>query len=141
MKVNFKNIILLIVIVALMIVGVSIFNGITKKQDEIVYGEIASYFDKNLIKKIEIDENNLVTGVRYNLVQNELGESVIELDKNGQPITVDFKFQLAWTFQVEEIAELANKESAEGNQMIYPAQSIYDIPLLSNRNEFNIHLF
>ena len=32
MKVNFKNIILLIAIVALMIIGVSIFNGITKEQ-------------------------------------------------------------------------------------------------------------
>ena len=115
MKVNFKNIILLIVIVALMIVGVSIFNGISKKQDEIVYGEISSYFDKNLIKKIEIDENNLVTGERYNLVQDELGNPVIELDKNGNPTVTEFKFQLAWTFQVEKIAALAEAEIEEGN--------------------------
>ena len=115
MKVNFKNIILLFVIVALMIVGVSIFNNITKQQDEVVYGEISSYFDKNIIKEIKIDENNLVTGVRYNLVQNELGVEVIELDKNGKPVEIGFKFQLAWSFQVQSIDELARKEILDGN--------------------------
>ena len=115
MKVNFKNIILLIVIVALMIVGVSIFNGITKQQDEIVYGEIASYFDKNLITSIKIDENNLVTGTRYNLVTNNDGSMAIEVDKNGKPVETEFKFQLAWTFQAEAIDTLAQNEIKEGN--------------------------
>ena len=115
MKVNFKNIILLVVIVALMIVGVSIFNSITKQQDEIVYGEISSYFEKNIIKSIKIDENNLVTGTRYNLVENEDGSVAIEVDKNGKPVEVEFKFQLAWTFQAEAIDTLAQNEIKEGN--------------------------
>ena len=51
MKVNFKNIILLIAIVALMIVGVSIFNGITKEQDEIVYGKLLLH---NIVREIAV---------------------------------------------------------------------------------------
>ena len=51
MKVNFKNIILLIAIVALMIVGVSIFNGITQQQDEIVYGKLLDILTRILSRK------------------------------------------------------------------------------------------
>ena len=114
MKVNFKNIILLIAIVALMIVGVSIFTGITQEKDEIKFGELYSLFEQNLVHHIEINEKNEVTGSHY-ILEEVNGVKNYKTNDKGERITEAFAIQLSYSFQIERVDELARAEIAEGN--------------------------
>ena len=64
MKFNVKNIILLLVIVGVMILAVSLFDGFTKKQEELVLSDLYSLFEEDLVKDLNIDEKYLVTGTK-----------------------------------------------------------------------------
>ncbi len=112
MKVNFKNIILLILIVVAMILAVTAFSNFTKKQDEIKLGELYTYLEEDLVKIINIDENFLVTGVRYNKTGEDpvTFEPIYELDEKGNRKEYSFEYQFTFAQQVLEIDRILRED-------------------------------
>ncbi len=71
MKFNFKSLILLLVIVALVIAGVTYINHIMKENNEATVGEVYDYIDSNRVTSLHIDK-------KYNLVLE-----IIPVDEEG----------------------------------------------------------
>ena len=107
MKVNFKNIILLVVIVAVMLIAVSLFNDFTKDQDEMILTDLHALIDNGLVTELKIDEENLVTGKKYVIegTDPDTGAPVYKLNADGTRATVDFEFQLAYAYQAKAIED------------------------------------
>ena len=107
MKVNFKNIILLVVIVAVMLIAVSLFNDFTKDQDEMILTDLHALIDNGLVSELKIDEENLVTGKKYVIegTDPDTGAPVYKLNADGTRATVDFEFQLAYAYQAKAIED------------------------------------
>ena len=125
MKVNFKNIILLVVIVAVMLIAVSLFNDFTKDQDEMILTDLHALIDNGLVTELKIDEENLVTGKKYVIegTDPDTGSPVYKLNADGTRATVDFEFQLAYAYQAKAIED--KNPSAEGNALVSCISSLY----------------
>ena len=108
MKFNVKNIILLLVIVGVMILAVSLFDGFTKKQEELVLSDLYSLFEEDLVKDLYIDEKYLVTGNRYVVerVDETTGERVYKTDADGKRVTESFEYQLTFANQVLKLEDI-----------------------------------
>jgi len=83
MKANFKNIILLLVVVATVVVGVSIFNRNLSKSEEKVYSDILEMFDRDQVVEFELDGNLSLTMKIWEIEKDKNGNP---LDKNGNII-------------------------------------------------------
>ena len=76
MKINLKNIIFLIVIIAVVITAVSIYTSSIKKDEEFLSSDILDLFEKNLVTSFVVDgELNL-----------SLNAYVIQLDQAGNEL-------------------------------------------------------
>ena len=128
MKVNFKSLILLVVVISLVIAAVSMFNEARKDNTDFTYGDLVQLFEEDMIKKCVVDGDSVVTVLSYEVETDKNGklltEKVTVNDANGNPITKDifkykrdqngnliekeYVFELNYMFQVERIDELAS---------------------------------
>ena len=111
MKVNFKSLILLIVIIAGMILAVSVFSMKNEEKDAFLYNEVVDTFNKNseLIYTVHIDQYNVL---HLGILQKD------GLDENGnvEDAGETVELSITGTFDYEQaykILELTNAERAK----------------------------
>ena len=120
MKANFKSILTLLVIIAIVLVAVSVFAGGRQTAEDISYSQLKQLFENNLIKSFEIDGNLKMSIDALAVKEDENGNFqtnddgfVIELDDKGEPKHKEYVYQVSYSFQLEDINRMAqeNKES------------------------------
>ncbi len=124
MKVNFKNILLLILIVIFVIVTVSfITDGLNGSKSITMHG-IEEKFENDEVVRFVIDgESKLVL---YAMVKGENGEYKFDT-ATGKPVTERFEYQLSYQFQLEKILEWAEEGDKE-NLEDYNVEPIAETP-------------
>ena len=122
MKVNFKSILLLLLVVGVVIAAVSFFNEANADKTDFTYGDLVQLFEENTITSCVIDGESVVTVKSFavetdkegKLLKNSDGSFIYVKDKDGNLVAKEYSFQLNYMFQVEHIHELAtNSENVE----------------------------
>ena len=115
MKVNFKSLLLMILVVIIVISAVSMFNKARADKTDFTFGDLKRLFKENAVLECVID-GELVAHVKaYEvkinddngrlIVNNETGE--FDYVRKGDPATIkEYTCQLMYNFQIEKIDEL-----------------------------------
>ena len=132
MKFNFKSLILLLVIVALVIAGVTYINHIMKQTEQITNGEVYKYFRDNKVIEVDIDKKALLTLK----VVDKLGE-------DGKPAAdaeiKEYTLQLSYTFQLEKVDNLVSKYIEEGYEITDSNGNKIRVESNIVENGYNLH--
>ena len=112
MKVNFKNILLLILVVSVVIALVSAFTNANADKTDFTYGDLIQLLEEDSVKKCVINGESVVTVTAYEVLTDDEGRFKTDEEgkfiyKEGKP-TKEYSFQLNYQFQLERIDELAS---------------------------------
>ena len=131
MKANFKSIIMLLLIVAVVITTVSVFSSRNGDEDEFVYSDLIELFDKDLVTTYTVD-GNLNMKVKALVIKTDAngkelfddkdgdgvadsGEYIYITDDKGNSVVKEYLITLTYSFQLEEINDIAEAKIKEGN--------------------------
>ena len=131
MKANFKSIIMLLLIVAVVITTVSVFSRRNGDEDEFVYSDLIELFDKDLVTTYTVD-GNLNMKVKALVIKTDAngkelfddkdgdgvadsGEYIYITDDKGNSVVKEYLITLTYSFQLEEINDIAEAKIKEGN--------------------------
>ena len=113
MKVNFKSILMLILLVLAVIIAVSFFTDKMNDTDELIYSEVLEKFENDDVISFTIDGDlNLVL---YTRKETTPGSGVYEKNDKGEYIREKFEYKLSYAFQLERISDLAEEKMAAGS--------------------------
>ena len=116
MKANFKNIILLVLVVASVVVGVSVFNRNLNKTEEPVYTDIIEMFEDDRVVSFELDSKlNLTLKVLTVEKKNDDGTITYKKNEKGEFIYTTVKYALSYNIQLEKIHDLALEKYEDPN--------------------------
>ncbi len=108
MKVNFKSILMLVLIIAIMIAAVSFFS-LPEDNKDITYSDLIELFEEDLVYSFTVDGNSVITVKAW---LDSKGNPSFETDKNGKPTHLqELRYALTDSFQLERIEKFAT----EGN--------------------------
>ena len=125
MKVNFKSILLLVLLVTAVIVGVSVVSNTLKQNEKFEYSDVVELFDYDLVVRYEMDGDLNLTlwalvpevDKNGNYIFTPSGSLNYQVDKDGKRILRKYEYQLGYTFQLEEINERAQYNYYNGNNL------------------------
>ena len=116
MKANFKNIIILILIVGIVIVSASFIMDRSKDEDKFVYSDLVDLFEKDLVRDFVVDENGTIKLNAYIVTgQNEDGSYIYELDSKGERKLKEYTYTfsyLGYEFQIGKIISIIESGAA-----------------------------
>ena len=116
MKANFKNIIILILIVGIVIVSASFIMDKSKDEDKFVYSDLVDLFEKDLVRDFVVDENGTIKLNAYIVTgQNEDGSYIYELDSKGERKLKEYTYTfsyLGYEFQIGKIISIIESGTA-----------------------------
>ncbi len=125
MKFNFKNIIILIIVIGAVLLSVSFISSLNKDDDKIVYSDIIESFDNDLVESFVIDGDYNMQIVLIEPKRDENGNVLI--GENGKPIpetnslgmykTYTREYEIATNKQLEQILDIAKDENGELNNL------------------------
>ena len=124
MKINWKNIISLVLIVGAVIATVSLLDNSRREKDEFVYSELIQLFNDDLVYSFVVDETGVITVKAM-------------VDKAGNPLPAsdvsnftEYVYKFSYNTQIEQINELAKKnlESGTGNLKEYDYKAAEETP-------------
>ena len=122
MKVNFKSILLLVLVIIAVIAAVSLFNQANADKTDFTYGDLVQLFKEDKVISCVVDGESVVTVKSYEvttdkdgkLLKDDQGKFIFATDKDGRLIEKEYVFELNYMFQVEHIHDLAsNSENIE----------------------------
>ncbi len=118
MKVNFKSIIFLVLIVAVMITAVSVFSMNTPKKDELTYGALIQMFEDDLVRSFVVNGESIITVKALQIVKDAQGNPVLDADgnvtyekKGNDYVLKEYTYAFTDSFQLERIDEIVNSGS------------------------------
>ena len=114
MKANFKNIIILLVIVGIVIVGTSFLSSKNKDSKSFVYSDLIELFEADLVKDFVIDEKATIELNTFVVTQNDDGSYSFELDDKGERKVQTFKYTFSYELQLERIMSIVEENAADG---------------------------
>ncbi len=133
MKVNFKSILMLVLIIAVIIASVSLFTR-SGDDEKFVYSDLVSLFDEDIVTSFTVDGNYtiIIKSLKYKTDKDgnreyedknengkfDEGDSYIFEQKDGKFVEVERKFTLQSSFQLEEINDLARKNHTKENAVL-----------------------
>ena len=128
MKINWKNIISLVLIVGVVLVAVSLFSQGQAKEDRFVYSELVDMFEEDRVYSFVVNEKQEITVKEIVYLWNSDGSAI--LDENGKQKfeLKDHTYKFSYSTQIEEINELARKMKNEGKLMEYEYEAAEEAP-------------
>ena len=116
MKANFKNIIILVLIIGIVIVSASFIMDKSKDEDKFVYSDLVDLFEKDLVRDFVVDENGTIKLNAYIIVgQNEDGSFNYELNEKGERKVKEYTYTfsyLGYEFQIGKIISIIESGNA-----------------------------
>ena len=129
MKANWKSIIMLLVVLAVIIAAVSIFSTALKDKEQFDYSDMVTLFNEDLVTSFNVDGKLVMTIESIKPLLNEKGE--MQRDENGKAkperntkgeiIKEKHTYQLSYNFQLDHINELALRNYS--NELISGSQT------------------
>ena len=124
MKVNFKSVLLLIIIVFAVISAVSMYNEATADKTDFTYGDLLQLIDENSVTSCIIDGDSVVTVKAYEvktdkngrLVRNDDGSFAYQ-NRNDPKTIKEYVYELSYTSQIDAIHQ--HIETAKENNSDY----------------------
>ncbi|MBQ7332962.1 MAG: AAA family ATPase, partial [Clostridia bacterium] len=125
MKANFKNILLLLLLVVSVILAVSFISGSLNKDEELKYSQILEMFEDDIVVSFEVDDSLNLTMKTLTPERNEdrsykrdeFGNIIFKME-NGQYIYTTVNFGLSYSIQLTELNEIAKEKIASGNSRL-----------------------
>ena len=123
MKANFKNIIILIILVISVLLAVSFISRALNKDEAVTYSQILQMFEDDIVVSFEVDDKLNLTmktltpqrNADGSYARGEAGNILFEI-KDGSPVFTTIEFTLSYSLQLTEINEIARaKISAKQN--------------------------
>ena len=122
MKANFKNILLLLLIVVSVILAVSFIAGSLNNEEELKYSQILQMFEDDIVVSFEVDDSLNLTLTTLTPERNDDGSykkdsfgNLIFKKENGKFVYTTVTFGLSYSLQLSEINEIAKEKIAAGN--------------------------
>ena len=113
MKANFKSIIMLAVVVAVIVAAVSFFTQNKNNEDEFSYSDLIELFEVDLVKSYEVDGDLVMSLVAFVPDLEENGDYKFDSDgnavyqmKDGKPVTKKYEYKLGYNFQLTQINDM-----------------------------------
>ena len=130
MKANFKNIIIFMLIIGIVIVGSSFLMEQKKDEDKFTYSELVDLFEKDLVRDFVVDETDTITLHAYVLKLNEDGSYSYELDEKGEKKLVELKYTFSYLLQLDQILYIieANAQDGVTNLVEYDFEPVQQTP-------------
>ena len=128
MKINWKNIISLVLIVGVVLVAVSLFSQGQAKEDRFVYSELVDMFEEDRVYSFVVNEKQEITVKEIVLLYGADGAPI--LDENGKQKfeLKDHTYKFSYSTQIEEINELARKMHNDGRLEEYEYEAAEEAP-------------
>ena len=123
MKINWKNIISLVLIVGAVLVAVSFFSQDKKNEDPFIYSELVEMFNEDIVYSFVVNESQEITvktlvystDADGNIIYDENGEPVFKKnDKNDYELK-EHVYKFSYSTQIEEINNLASEKLLDEN--------------------------
>ena len=103
MKANFKNIIILLIIIGVVLVGSSMFMSQTSEEETFRYSDLIDLFENDLVKDFVLDEKGEIT----------LNAYVVEKDADGKAVitgkTVEKSYKFSHNLQIERMMDIVDE--------------------------------
>jgi len=123
MKVNFKSIIMLVVMIALVLVAVSYFSSRLDEDEKFGYSDIIDLLKKDEVHSYVVKGDLNMTIYAYTLKYDENNEPIIDPTTGKREFVMEgdkyvfrtFNYKLSYTFQLEEINEIASAKKDDPN--------------------------
>ena len=123
MKSNFKSILILILLIAVIIVAVSYVTGALSRADAIIYSDIMQMFEDDIVVSYVVDGDSVITLKTLAPLLNEdgtykrdeNGNIVFQIDANGSYIYKQYEYEVSRAFQLENIDEIAEAKRQDPN--------------------------
>ena len=122
MKSNFKSILILILLIAVIIVAVSYVTGAFNRADAVIYSDIMQMFEDDIVVSYVVDGDSIITLKTLAPVLNEDGtykmedgQIVFQRDANGAYVYKEYKYEVSRTFQLENINDIAEEKRQDPN--------------------------
>ena len=122
MKVNFKSLISLIVVVVGIFLAVTLLSGDLGSQDEFGYSDLVSLFEQDFVTSFVVDETGTIEVEALKPQRNEDGTVKTDIngkwlyeEKGGNPVTEKHEYKFSYNTQIEQINELAYSKYTDPN--------------------------
>ncbi len=125
MKANFKNIIILLILIAGVIFTVSLSSK--KPTNEITYSDVIQFLENDYVKSFEIDGNLNMVLNSYKFEKDKNGNFIFTdkdgqlanvKDKSGKPVFEELTFAIGYSFQLEQITNIANENVKDSTSIL-----------------------
>ncbi len=125
MKVNFRSIIMLIVIVALVILAVSYFTSKMEDEDTFGYSDVIDLFEQDRVHSFVVDGDLIMKIKAYkpkldaqgNPIQKPVYTEEDFIKENNQFVYETYEYALSYEFQLREINDVASKMKNDGTNL------------------------
>ena len=108
MKANFKSILSLVLIIAVVLVLSALLEG-RVNNDKFTYSELIDLFEADLVQDFVIDDNGKITLNAYLLQKNEDGSISFQVDDKGNRKTQSYSYNFSYELQIRKVMELVEK--------------------------------
>ncbi len=115
MKANFKNIIILILIIGVVIVGASFLMNGSGDEDKFVYSDLIDLFEKDLVRDFIVDEKGTITLNAFVTTVGEDGNPVFELDDKGERKVKEYIYTFSYELQLYRVVSIIEDNAADGS--------------------------
>ena len=116
MKANFKNIIILILVVGVVIAGASFLMSKNKDESKFGYSDLIHLFEEDLVRDFVIDENGVMKLNAYVVTQNEDGSYEFELNDKNERKVVEHSYAFSYVsyqIQVGKIVSIIEEHASK----------------------------
>ena len=110
MKANFKSILSLILIIAVVLVLSSLLDGRMNK-DKFIYSELIDLFEEDLVRDFVVDDKGKITLNAYVVTKNDDGTYTMVLNDKGEPKTESHSYNFSYELQIRKLMEIVDSGS------------------------------
>ena len=114
MKANFKNIIIFILIIGIVIVSASFFMEQTAKEDKFVYSDLVELFKNDMVRDFTVDEKGVIKLNAFVTSVGEDGTIIYEYDEKGEPRVKEYTYTFSYELQLNRIISIIEKNAEDG---------------------------
>ena len=114
MKSNFKSILMLVLLVAVVLIATSIFSGKFGGDDKFIYSDLLELFEEDLVRDFVVNEKGDITLNAYVATKNEDGTYTFELDDKGERKVKEYEYSFSYELQIDKVVEIVDANAADG---------------------------
>ena len=113
MKSNFKSILMLVLLIAVVLVATSVFTLNLNKDDKFVYSDLLELFEADLVRDFVVNEKGEITLNAYIVTKADDGSYVFELDEKGERKVKELEYSFSYELQIDKVVEIVDANAAD----------------------------